>query len=76
MALVLHECSSGLTVPLVQHTTVGVWTLSIAIWYAAAISFASAARQTFIFGMDRRLSSIMTHDSIGLGEDGPTHQPV
>ena len=26
--------------------------------------------------MQRRVIFIMTHDSIGLGEDGPTHQPV
>jgi len=26
--------------------------------------------------MDTRVVYVMTHDSIGLGEDGPTHQPV
>jgi transketolase len=26
--------------------------------------------------MSRRVIHVMTHDSIGLGEDGPTHQPV
>ncbi|MBY0407346.1 MAG: transketolase, partial [Rickettsiales bacterium] len=26
--------------------------------------------------MQRRVVYVMTHDSIGLGEDGPTHQPV
>ena len=26
--------------------------------------------------MDRRVIHVFTHDSIGLGEDGPTHQPV
>jgi transketolase len=26
--------------------------------------------------MKRRVTFVMTHDSIGLGEDGPTHQPV
>jgi transketolase len=26
--------------------------------------------------MERRVIHVMTHDSIGLGEDGPTHQPV
>jgi transketolase len=26
--------------------------------------------------MGRRVVHVMTHDSIGLGEDGPTHQPV
>ncbi|TWS19051.1 transketolase, partial [Tsukamurella sputi] len=26
--------------------------------------------------MEQRVVYIMTHDSIGLGEDGPTHQPV
>ena len=26
--------------------------------------------------MGERVIHIMTHDSIGLGEDGPTHQPV
>ena len=26
--------------------------------------------------MGMRVIYVMTHDSIGLGEDGPTHQPV
>ena len=26
--------------------------------------------------MEQRVIHVMTHDSIGLGEDGPTHQPV
>lgn len=26
--------------------------------------------------MNRRVVFVMTHDSIGLGEDGPTHQPI
>ena len=26
--------------------------------------------------MGQRAIYVMTHDSIGLGEDGPTHQPV
>jgi transketolase len=26
--------------------------------------------------MERRVIYVMTHDSIGLGEDGPTHQPI
>jgi transketolase len=26
--------------------------------------------------MEKRVIHVMTHDSIGLGEDGPTHQPV
>jgi transketolase len=26
--------------------------------------------------MGKRVIYVMTHDSIGLGEDGPTHQPV
>ena len=26
--------------------------------------------------MEQRVVYVMTHDSIGLGEDGPTHQPV
>ena len=26
--------------------------------------------------MKKRVIYIMTHDSIGLGEDGPTHQPI
>jgi transketolase len=26
--------------------------------------------------MNQRVIHVMTHDSIGLGEDGPTHQPV
>ncbi len=25
--------------------------------------------------MEQRVIYVMTHDSIGLGEDGPTHQP-
>ena len=36
------------------------------------------ARRDPALGADGRSGSIyvMTHDSIGLGEDGPTHQPV
>jgi transketolase len=26
--------------------------------------------------MKQRVIHVFTHDSIGLGEDGPTHQPV
>ena len=26
--------------------------------------------------MKQRVIYVMSHDSIGLGEDGPTHQPV
>ena len=26
--------------------------------------------------MQKRVIYVMTHDSIGLGEDGPTHQPI
>ncbi|HCM83194.1 MAG TPA: transketolase, partial [Rhodospirillaceae bacterium] len=26
--------------------------------------------------MEQRVIHVMTHDSIGLGEDGPTHQPI
>ena len=26
--------------------------------------------------MQQRVIYVMTHDSIGLGEDGPTHQPI
>ena len=26
--------------------------------------------------MNQRVIHVMTHDSIGVGEDGPTHQPV
>ena len=26
--------------------------------------------------MEQRVIYVMTHDSIGLGEDGPTHQPI
>jgi transketolase len=26
--------------------------------------------------MQQRVVFVMTHDSIGLGEDGPTHQPI
>ena len=26
--------------------------------------------------MERQFIYVMTHDSIGLGEDGPTHQPI
>ncbi|KAF9092185.1 Transketolase [Mortierella sp. AD031] len=39
------------------------------------ISYASGAvRLTALSG--QRVIYIMTHDSIGLGEDGPTHQPI
>ncbi len=33
-----------------------------------------ALRLSALMGM--RVIYVMTHDSIGLGEDGPTHQPV
>ena len=26
--------------------------------------------------MEKQVIYVMTHDSIGLGEDGPTHQPI
>ena len=26
--------------------------------------------------MEQQIIYVMTHDSIGLGEDGPTHQPI
>jgi transketolase len=42
------------------------------------LSFADYARPAIRLAalMKQRVIFIMTHDSIGLGEDGPTHQPV
>lgn len=42
------------------------------------LQFADYARPAIRLGALMRVQSIhvMTHDSIGLGEDGPTHQPV
>lgn len=42
------------------------------------LSFADYSRPAIRLGalMKQRVIHIMTHDSIGLGEDGPTHQPV
>jgi len=42
------------------------------------LSFADYSRPAIRLGalMEQRVIHIMTHDSIGLGEDGPTHQPV
>ncbi len=42
------------------------------------MSFADYSRAAIRLGalMGTRVIHIMTHDSIGLGEDGPTHQPV
>lgn len=40
-------------------------------------SFGSVSVSDFIFSLDGFIGSIIaTHDSIGLGEDGPTHQPI
>ena len=40
--------------------------------------FADYSRPAIRLGalMEKRVIHVMTHDSIGLGEDGPTHQPV
>jgi transketolase len=40
--------------------------------------FSDYARPAIRLGamMDARVIHVLTHDSIGLGEDGPTHQPV
>jgi transketolase len=42
------------------------------------LSFADYSRPAIRLGalMGVRVVHVMTHDSIGLGEDGPTHQPV
>jgi len=42
------------------------------------MAFTDYARPAIRLGalMRRRVIHVMTHDSIGLGEDGPTHQPV
>jgi transketolase len=42
------------------------------------LAFADYSRPAIRLGalMKRRVVHVMTHDSIGLGEDGPTHQPV
>lgn len=42
------------------------------------MSFADYSRPAIRLGalMGTRVVHVMTHDSIGLGEDGPTHQPV
>ena len=42
------------------------------------MSFADYSRAAIRLGalMGTRVIHVMTHDSIGLGEDGPTHQPV
>ena len=42
------------------------------------LAFADYSRPTIRLGalMGARVIHVMTHDSIGLGEDGPTHQPV
>lgn len=42
------------------------------------LSFADYSRPAIRLGalMKQRVIHVMTHDSIGLGEDGPTHQPV
>lgn len=42
------------------------------------LSFADYARSSIRLAalMKQRVIHVMTHDSIGLGEDGPTHQPV
>jgi transketolase len=42
------------------------------------LSFADYSRPAIRLGalMKKQVIHVMTHDSIGLGEDGPTHQPV
>ncbi|CAN5394298.1 transketolase [soil metagenome] len=42
------------------------------------LAFADYSRPAIRLGalMQARVIHVMTHDSIGLGEDGPTHQPV
>jgi transketolase len=42
------------------------------------LAFADYSRPAIRLGalMQTRVIHVMTHDSIGLGEDGPTHQPV
>ena len=42
------------------------------------LTFADYSRAAIRLGalMRQRVIHVMTHDSIGLGEDGPTHQPV
>jgi transketolase len=42
------------------------------------LAFADYSRAAIRLGalMGERVIHVMTHDSIGLGEDGPTHQPV
>ena len=42
------------------------------------LAFADYSRAAIRLGalMEARVIHVMTHDSIGLGEDGPTHQPV
>ncbi|PCI01957.1 MAG: transketolase [Alphaproteobacteria bacterium] len=42
------------------------------------LSFSDYSRPAIRLGalMKQRVIHVMTHDSIGLGEDGPTHQPV
>ena len=42
------------------------------------LAFADYSRAAIRLGalMKQRVIHVMTHDSIGLGEDGPTHQPV
>ena len=42
------------------------------------LAFADYSRPAIRLGalMKQRVVHVMTHDSIGLGEDGPTHQPV
>ena len=42
------------------------------------LAFADYSRAAIRLGalMGMRVIHVMTHDSIGLGEDGPTHQPV
>src|SRR5208282_4016423 len=44
----------------------------------AFLTFSDYSRAAIRLGalMGTRVIHVMTHDSIGLGEDGPTHQPV
>src|SRR5208282_3327654 len=44
----------------------------------AFLTFSDYSRAAIRLGalMGARVIHVLTHDSIGLGEDGPTHQPV
>src|SRR5205807_2175488 len=52
------------------------WQDSVGRMLAAAVSQAAAIAVRMSALMRQRVIYVFTHDSIGLGEDGPTHQPV